>query len=143
MTTATATEIPTQWRDLVENLYDLRPIRSKATHLKAAAQVDKLIGLKKMTKDQKDYLDALVALIVQYESDRYPKPGPDPIGNLKFLMEQNGMTASDLGRLLGNRSKGTQILNGHRGMSKATIEKLCTRFKVGPAVFFPNMYQPS
>ena len=29
------------------------------------------------------------------------------------------------------------ILNGHRGMSKETIKKLCARSDAGPAVFFP------
>ena len=139
--TTTLAEIPTRWRDLMEGLCELRPIKTKAAHKRAVAQARTLMNIKQRTKDQSDYLGSLVALIVQYEKTVVPPPPHDPIGNLKFLLEQNDMTASDLGRLLGSRSMGTQILNGHRRMSQATIAKLCARFNVGPAVFFPVVGQ--
>ena len=132
-------EIPTQWNDLTENFSALRPIRSATAHQRALLQVRKLIRLKRLTRDQKDYHETLAVLVEKYEMAQYGKPEHDPIGNLRFLMDQHDMNASDLGKLLGNRSMGSLILTGRRGLSKATIEKLCARFNVGPAVFFPEM----
>ena len=40
---------------------------------------------------------------------------------LKHLLEQRRQTASDLGRLLGDRALGAKILNGTRELSKAHI----------------------
>jgi antitoxin component HigA of HigAB toxin-antitoxin module len=45
-----------------------------------------------------------------------------------------GMTASDLGRLLGNRALGAAILSGRRSLSKAHIKKLAGHFKVEPGL---------
>ena len=46
------------------------------------------------------------------------------------------MTASDLGRLLGNRTLGAAILAGRRNLSKAHIKKLAEHFKVEPGCSF-------
>ena len=45
------------------------------------------------------------------------------------------MTASDLGRLLGNRTLGAAILSGQREMSKNHVKNLADHFKVDPALF--------
>ena len=45
------------------------------------------------------------------------------------------MTASDLGRVLGNRSLGAAILRGDRAISKANAIKLADYFKVSAALF--------
>ena len=45
------------------------------------------------------------------------------------------MTASDLGRMLGDRSLGSRVLNGRRRLSKEHIKILCGRFKVSADLF--------
>lgn len=45
------------------------------------------------------------------------------------------MNASDLGKLLGDRSLGSRILNGQRGLSKNHIRILAGHFSVSPALF--------
>ncbi len=75
-------------------------------------------------------------IISIYESQVYPiQVDHDPIENLKFLLEANEMTASDLGRLLGDRSLGSRILNRQRSLSKAHIKTISQRFRVSPAAF--------
>ena len=59
----------------------------------------------------------------------------EPIAILRSLMDSHGMSASDLGRLLGNRSLGAAILRGDRHLSKANIMKLSQHFAVGPQLF--------
>jgi antitoxin component HigA of HigAB toxin-antitoxin module len=46
------------------------------------------------------------------------------------------MNASDIGRLLGDRSLGPKILNGDRALSKSHIKILAQHFNVSPAVLF-------
>ncbi len=58
-----------------------------------------------------------------------------PLAALKFLVAEHGMTASDLGRLLGNRTTGAAILSGRRSLSKTHIKKLAGHFKVQPGLF--------
>ena len=53
-TTTTPAEIPTRWRDLMEGLCELRPIKTKADHKRAVAQARELMRIKKRTKDQGD-----------------------------------------------------------------------------------------
>jgi HTH-type transcriptional regulator/antitoxin HigA len=59
-----------------------------------------------------------------------------PLDALKYLMGENGMKPIDLGRLLGNRSVASQILNGKRGLSKTHIAVLSERFRVDAGLFF-------
>ena len=132
---ALAVKIPRTWDDLA-SLWAPRPIRSKPTHQKALAVINQLMDVEKPTRDQKDYFEMVTVLIEKYESTRTPKPKFEPLGNLKFLLEQNELNTTDLGDIIGSKSLASRILNGERQMSKAVIEKLSNRFKVSPAVFF-------
>jgi HTH-type transcriptional regulator/antitoxin HigA len=84
-----------------------------------------------LSGDQDDYLAILSELILQYdrEHDR-PRRRGTPRQRLKYLVQQAGLSASDLGRLVGNRGMGSLLLNGKRGLSKAHIRILAGHFKV-------------
>lgn len=102
----------------------------------AAELVNKLTALPNPTEGQLKYLDTLTILVERYEDETeglVPK-SVDALGVLRFLLEDRGMNASDLGRLLGDRSLGPKILNGDRALSKAHIKLLATHFHVSPAV---------
>jgi HTH-type transcriptional regulator/antitoxin HigA len=87
---------------------------------------------------QDQYLDTLATLFHAYEEQHYPIITADlgPVDTVKFLMEENGMTASDLGGLLGDRAEGPKILNGKRDLSKDQIRLLAEHFKVSSGLFF-------
>lgn len=72
----------------------------------------------------------------KYE-EQTEKIGKDlgPLDILRHLMAEHEMNASDLGRLLNERSLGPKILNGTRELSKAHIRKLAQHFGV-PADLF-------
>lgn len=91
------------------------------------------------TADQDDYLEALSTLLEKYDKDLLPEDGADgrkAIATLKYLMEGQNMSASDLGGLLGSRTLGPAILRGGRKISRAHAKTLGDRFKVDPALFF-------
>ncbi len=55
---------------------------------------------------------------------------------LRQLLEQQGLSAADLSRLLdGSRNLGAMILRGERSLTLPHIRKLATHFKVGPELF--------
>ena len=58
-----------------------------------------------------------------------------PIEMVRYYTEQRDMTGSDLGRALGNRRSGYDILSGRRGLTKAHIRRLADLFHCSPAVF--------
>lgn len=88
-------------------------------------------------KDQLDYLDALGTFMDEYEREHHAIDTSDvtPLEMLEHLMENHGLNASDLGRLLGERSLGSKVLRGERELSKAHIRLLAEHFHVSPAVF--------
>jgi HTH-type transcriptional regulator/antitoxin HigA len=119
--------------------FPLMPIKNDR-HLRQAHEViDRLaiIDEKKLTQGQANYLYALSELVWVYEQKHHSIQSPDLDGVdlLKYLLEQNDMSASDLGRLLGNRQLGAAILRRERQLSKAHLLKLCARFNVSAELF--------
>ena len=126
-------QIPKEWNDLV---ILLRPIHTKGDYDKVIHVLDELVGRTDLTKDQKDFVESLSILVEAYENEHEPiKEYNDPIETLKFLLEANNMSRSDLGNLLGSRSLGSVIMNRKRGLSKKHIRILSERFSVSPNLF--------
>jgi HTH-type transcriptional regulator/antitoxin HigA len=117
-------------------LWPLRPIRGESDWENAMEVIHVMAG-HDLNADQEDYLDVLSTLVGEYEDEHHAIDTSAYRGlpALKYLVEVNGMTASELGELLGNRSLGSKLLRGERQMSKAHIRKLAERFKVSPALF--------
>jgi antitoxin component HigA of HigAB toxin-antitoxin module len=123
--------------DLVR-AFPLRAIRTQADAVAANQVLLKLVASKpKLTTGQQDYVEALSALVRQYEADR-----PDsellhssPLEMLKHLMDETGMSISGLGRVIGHQPTASQILRGERSLSKAQIQKLADHFNVSTDLF--------
>ncbi len=129
-------DIPDVWFELITGLYNLRPIHTKKEHEAALKALKAIMRIPNRNSDQNDYIKQLANTIADYEAQKYrDQIEHDPVGNLKFLTEQHNMSSSDLGRLLGNRSLGSLILNGHRALSKEHIRKLSKHFHVSLSVF--------
>jgi HTH-type transcriptional regulator/antitoxin HigA len=100
--------------------------------------VDRLMAGGKLTKGQSLYLKTLVQLIEAYEAEHHAIDMSDISGldSLKHLLDENGMNASDLARLLGvHASMGSKILRGERALTVDHVRKLSARFKVNPRLF--------
>ena len=113
-----------------------RPIHDDVDLANATEMLDRLAGFD-LNADQEDYLEALSTFVEAYESERFPIDDSriTPLDALKALLGEHGMTASDLGRLLGNRTLGAAILASRRDLSKAHIKRLAEHFKVEPGLF--------
>lgn len=132
MKTATLdfTRLPKTYSGLVAQHLP-RPIHDKVAYDNAVEMVHALAG-HKLNPDQDDYLALMAKLIADYESENVPEPKPiKGIEALKFLLEENGLTAADLGDLIGvNRSVAYRILKGARNLTTDHIKKLSARFAV-------------
>jgi antitoxin component HigA of HigAB toxin-antitoxin module len=117
--------------------HPLRPIQDRVDLENAQEMTDALAVLPVRTKDQEDYLETLSTLIEKYEREQNAVDVSklSAIEVLRFLMDGREMSASDLGRVLGNRELGAAILRGDRQLSKANIIRLSKHFAVSPALF--------
>jgi HTH-type transcriptional regulator/antitoxin HigA len=131
---------PTESYIALIDRFPLRILRSERDYDAAAVVLDTLAVRREGSLDrgEQEYFDTLTLLIEEYDREHFPEQSEsrDPLTMLKYVMTESGMTQADLGRLLGNRSLASLILNGHRAMSKTHIRKLANHFRVSPALFF-------
>ncbi len=73
-------------------------------------------------------------LIKDYEDRHIPKPEGDPIGCLKYLMEEHNLKQTDLNDL-GSQGVVSEILSRKRRLNIRQIKALSQRFHVSPSVF--------
>ena len=127
--------LPGGFESLVR-LYPPAAIHDEVAYENAMDMINRLTAVPKPTKGQLKYLDTLTILVERYEDETegIEPQGIDALAVLRHLMNDHGMTASDLGRLLADRSLGPKILNGQRALSKSHIKTLAKHFKVSPAV---------
>lgn len=102
---------------------EVRPIRTDADHEAALGEIERLWGAKLGTPDG-DRLDVLATLIDVYEADHYPIDPSDPIEAIKFRMEQQRLTRKDLAKILGTRTRVSEVLNRRRNLSIEMIRRL-------------------
>jgi HTH-type transcriptional regulator/antitoxin HigA len=113
-------------------------LRNDRQHALAVEMIDRLMARPKLTKGQELYLETMVQLVQAYEAEHHAIDTADirGIDSLRHLLEENGMNASDLARLLGiHASMGSKILNGDRSLTVDHLRKLSARFKVSPELF--------
>jgi antitoxin component HigA of HigAB toxin-antitoxin module len=137
------------FRQLVQDIPP-RSIEDKSLHAHYAKLVEKLslVLLRAKKSGAKDrltrqaiaglaqYVKLIAELVEHYEKEQYPVTD-DPIGTLKFLMEQHGFTQTDLAKEFGGQPVVSDVLAGRRPLNKNHILNLAARFHVSPAAFLP------
>ncbi len=78
--------------------------------------------------------DLVGTMIEEYERSNIPEPQGDPIGCLKYLMNEHGLKQKDLIEL-GSPGVISEILSGKRELNKRQIKALSERFNCNPAIF--------
>jgi len=82
-----------------------------------------------------DLLDVISTLVADYEDTHWAEVGAEPRDVLKFLMEQHGLTQSDLRAEVGTQGVVSEILAGGRSINVRQAKALSKRFGVSAAVF--------
>lgn len=122
--------------DKLVALHPPRPIYDQVGYDNAVEVVHALAG-HKLNRDQDDYLAIMAKLVEEYETENLPEPKPvRGIEAVRFLLGEHGLSADDLGELLGvNRSVAYRILKGSRNLTADHIKKLAARFSVSADLF--------
>lgn len=87
--------------------------------------------------------DKIIMLIMEEESRLAAEAErPTPLGALLFRMEQGGRTQADLAKLLGSRSRASEILSGKRELSKTHIRRLVDAWGIPADSLLPSPQPP-
>ena len=128
--------LPGRYEDLTA-LFPPHAIQDEADYDATLEVLEALLRLRRPTRAQAQYLDTLTQLVHAYDEAHYAEELVEltPVQILEGILEEHDWTASDLGRLLGNRALGSKILRGERALSKAHIRTLAEHFQVEPGLF--------
>lgn len=69
-------------------------------------------------------LELLAKLVEDYEKERFRFDKPDPVEAIVFRMEQQGLRQKDIAKLLGGKSRASEILARKRPLTLAMIRAL-------------------
>ena len=108
---------------------DIRPIKTKKDYKAALKRVEELWGAKDNTPEG-DEFEILFTLIEVYEEKHYPIPPPHPLESIKFRLEQGQVDDKELTKILGGRSRKSEILSGKRKLSLNMIRELNEKLKI-------------
>src|SRR6516225_9948705 len=111
---------------------DIRPIQTDEDHRAALAEIDASWGAPDGTEEG-DKLDVLVALVELYEARRWPIEADrsfDPIEVLRYAIEELGHSQGELAKLLGSRSRASEILFRRRALTVEMVHKISETSKI-------------
>lgn len=108
---------------------NLKPIKTKKDYQQALDRLELIFDAKKGTEEG-DELEILGILINQYENEHFPIDLPDPIEAIKFRMEQLGYTQTDLAKVVGLKSRASEILSRKRKLSLDMIRQLHDKLNI-------------
>ena len=129
-------DIPKTYRELCR-LYLPRPIHDEAEDAEATAMMNALAVFTRLNAEQRDYLDVLTEFVDEFDKGRKTRwPKVSGLDALKYLLEERGMSAADLSRILeSSRNLGAMILRGERKMTLSHVRTLSKYFGVSADLF--------
>ena len=107
-------------------------IENESDHAQAKALIAKL--MESRNAEDQARMAAQARLVEAYERVRWPRRTPSLPDLLTYLMDQHGLSRSDLVPLLGTASRVSEVLNGKRELSLTMIRKLRERFGISADV---------
>jgi len=111
---------------LMQKLYkmELKLIKTEEDYNQALTRLDEIFHSVPGTKENEE-LEILVMLIEKYEDLTVGEfPDPDPIEAIKFRMEQMEINQKELAKIIGLKSRASEILSKKRPMSINIIRKI-------------------
>src|SRR6266508_1676158 len=118
------------------NIAPLLTIRNEREYNAAVRRINELLD--EIGDNEKhplySLLDTLGTLVHLYEQEHYSMPDVTGAEVLRFLMDEHGLTQSDLPEV-GSQGVVSEILNGKRELNVRQVRSLAQKFKVSSAVF--------
>lgn len=101
----------------------IKPIKTNKDYQAAMNRLEVIFDAQPGTPEG-DELEVLGILIEKYEQEHFPIAYPDPIEAIKFRMEQLGYNQGDLAKVVGLKSRASEILNKKRKLTLEMIRQL-------------------
>jgi len=94
----------------------IQPIHTEEDYKKALNRIEEIFDAKPGSEEG-DELEILGILVDEYEKKHFPIEAPKPVESIKFRMDQLGMQQKDLAKVLGSKSRASELLSGKRSLS--------------------------
>lgn len=107
----------------------IKPIRNESDHAAALSEIERLWGADEGTQNG-DRLEILVTLVEAYERAHFPIDAPDPIGAIRFRLEQQGEDVKSLVGVIGSRTRVYEVLRGDRPLTLPMIRRLYKHLQI-------------
>jgi HTH-type transcriptional regulator/antitoxin HigA len=108
---------------------NIQPLHSKENYQEALARIDEIFDAEPNTP-KGDELEILGVLVDEYEENHFSIEAPSPIEAIKFRMDQLGMAQKDLAKILGSKSRASELLSGKRPLSLNQIKILFKKLDI-------------
>ncbi|NTW51072.1 MAG: transcriptional regulator [Chlorobiaceae bacterium] len=108
---------------------EIKPLKTEQHYHEALLRLEQIFDAAPGT-DLGDELEILGILIEQYEEKYFPIDLPDPVEAIKFRMDQMGLDQKDLTKMIGSKSRTSDILNRKRPLSIGQIRILHNQLNI-------------
>lgn len=116
--------------------YQPKLIRDEVENERALAIAEELMHRPNRSPEENELYELLIFLIETFEQEFYqPASDTNPSTLLHFLMEQQGLSTTDIVDALGSEATVAETLAGDRELSISQVKALSALFKVDPSVF--------
>ncbi len=116
---------------------NIKPLKTDKDYNQALKRLELIFDSEKGSAEG-DELEVLGILVDQYENEHFPIGFPDPIEAIKFRMEQMGYNQTDLGKIIGLKSRASEILSRKRKLSLEMIRKLNVKLNIPTEVLIQS-----
>jgi len=107
----------------------IKVIKTEEDYNKALKRLEVIFDAPANSPDG-DEAEILGILIEKYEDEHYPIEAPDPIEAIKFRMEQMEMDNNDLAKVIGYKSRVSEIFSRKRKLNLKMIRKLHEKMNI-------------
>ncbi len=104
-------------------------IKTEEEHYQSLKRLDEIFDAP-VDSVEGDEAELLTILIEKYEDEHYPIEAPDPIEAIKFRMEQMDMDNNDLAKVIGYKSRVSEIFNRKRKLTLKMIRNLHEKMNI-------------
>ncbi len=101
----------------------LKILKTKKDYQNALNRFEEIFQSKPGSTES-DEADVLSLLLKDYEEKHFVIEAPNPLDAIRYRMEQQGLTNSDLAVILGFKSRVTDLFNKHRKLNITMVRKL-------------------
>ncbi len=116
---------------------NLKPIKTELQYDEALHRLDVIFDASPDTEEGNE-AEILLLLIEDYEDRYYPIETPDPIEAIKIRMEEKNLNQKDLIRVIGGKSRVSEVFNRKRKLTVDMIRELGRVLDISASVLVKN-----